>query len=138
MFLSRVEASCKAIGYTGAAAKANRRKMYAMCDRHGVPSIFFSLTPSDEKTIRVLMWVCSGFHVEMPELNCSDENLIADFEIRRDARSMYPGACALEYQSIVQILLKCLFGWDSQRREGTGGILGTLVAWAVAHEEQGA
>jgi len=50
---------------------------------------------------------------------------------------MYPGACSIEYQSIVQILLEILFGWDSKKQEGSCGILGTLDAYAVAHEEQG-
>ncbi len=44
-FLLQVESSCKAVGYTSAAARANRRLLYAMCDRFGIPGIFFTLTP---------------------------------------------------------------------------------------------
>ena len=37
----------------------------------------------------------------------------------------------------MQILLKCLFGWDSAKQMGSKGIFGRLLAWAVGHEEQG-
>ena len=49
----------------------------------------------------------------------------------------FPGACALEYQSIVDIVIKVLLGWDMNKQEGGVGIFGELKAWAIAHEEQG-
>jgi len=70
-------------------------------------------------------------------LYCEERDCIVDFKIRKRSRMMYPGACSIEYQSIVQILLEILFGWDSKKQEGSCGILGTLDAYAVAHEEQG-
>ena len=84
------------------------------------------------------MWVNAGKGLELPSLDSmTDTQCIADFNLRRDARSKYPGACALEYQSIVQILIKELFGWDTNTQTGGIGIFGELEAWAVAHEEQG-
>jgi hypothetical protein len=136
-FLKRVEASCSAIGYTDAAAKLNRRYMYAICDYIGIPGVFFSLTPCDECAFRVRLWANAGKQLTMPTLHCSDSELIADFQIRKKTRLMYPGACSLEYQSIVQIALKILFGWDSVNQKGLDGIIGQLLAYAIAHEEQG-
>ena len=49
----------------------------------------------------------------------------------------FPGACSLEYQSIVDIVIKVLLGWDMNKQEGGVGIFGELKAWAIAHKEQG-
>ena len=86
--------------------------MYALCDRYGIPSIFFSLTPDDECSFRVQLWANARERVKMTSLHCSDGDLLADFNIRKNTRIKYPGACAIEYQSIVQVALKVLFGWD--------------------------
>ena len=53
-------------------------------------------------------------------------------------RLRYPGACSLEYQSIIQIVLECLFQWDPKQQKAKGpGIFGTLLMFAPADEEQG-
>ena len=49
----------------------------------------------------------------------------------------FPGTYYLEYQSIVDITINVLLGWDARKQKGTSGIVGELKAWAVAHEEQG-
>ena len=49
----------------------------------------------------------------------------------------YSGACALEYHSAIQIVMECLFGWDTKKCQGKAGILGTLEAFCEAIEEQG-
>lgn len=111
--------------------------MFALCDRFGLLNVFFTLTPDDECSWRVRLYAMSGKEHEMPSLDCEERDCIVDFKIRKRSRMMYPGACSIEYQSIVQILLEVLFGWDSKKQEGSCGILGTLDAYAVAHEEQG-
>lgn len=61
-----------------------------------------------------------------------------DFEFRKKTRLRYPGACSLEYQSIIQIVLECLFQWDPKQQKAKGpGIFGTLLLFAPADEEQG-
>ena len=137
LLLKKSETSCKAIAHSQAAAKYNRRLMFALCDRFGLPNVFFTLTPDDECSWRVRLYAMSGKEHEMPSLDCEERDCIVDFKIRKRSRMMYPGACSIEYQSIVQILLEVLFGWDSKKQEGSCGILGTLDAYAVAHEEQG-
>jgi hypothetical protein len=83
------------------------------------------------------LWANAGKQLTMPSIDCAESELIGDFQIRKKTRLMYPGACSLEYQSIVQITLKILFGWDSMNQEGLDGIIGQLLAYAIAHEEQG-
>ncbi len=75
---------------------------------------------------------------ELPSLKCSEEHCIADFILWKDGRLKNPGGCSLEFQSIMQILTECLLKWDIKTKSSTGkGILGTVLAFAGAHEEQG-
>ncbi len=49
-----------------------------------------------------------------------------------------PGACSLEFQSVMQILTECMLKWDIKSKSSTGKrILGTVRAFADADEEQG-
>ncbi len=58
--------------------------------------------------------------------------------LHRDARTNNPGACSLEFQSVMQILTECLLKWDIKTQTSKGkGILGTVIAFAGADEEQG-
>ncbi len=58
--------------------------------------------------------------------------------LHRDARINIPGACSLEFQSVMQILMECLLKWDAKTQTSKGkGILGTVLAFAGADEEQG-
>jgi hypothetical protein len=78
------------------------------------------------------------FQHELPSLKGSEEDCIADFVLQKDARISYPGACSLEFQSVMQILTECLLRWDTKTQTSKGkGILGTVIAFAGADEEQG-
>ena len=78
------------------------------------------------------------FQHELPSLKGSEEDCIADFVLRKDARISYPGACSLDFQSVMQILTKCLLRWDTKTQTATGkGILGTVIAFAGAECKNG-
>ena len=53
----------------------------------------------------------------IPSLYGSDEECLADFEIRQKVRITYPGACSLEYESIMQILVEDLLQWDMKKQK---------------------
>ena len=75
---------------------------------------------------------------DLPSLKGSEEDCLADFGLCRDARINNPGACSLEFQSVMQILTECLLKWDTKTQTSKGkGILGTVIAFAGADEEQG-
>ena len=137
VFLQKVNTSCKAIAYTKAAADANLRNMYAFCDRFSFPDIFFTLTVDDQMNMRVRLLAQPRVEHATLSLDCSEADCFADFVMRRDLRLQFPGACALEYRGAVQILLQCLFAWDSKTQTGGNGIFGRLKAYAGGHEEQG-
>ena len=78
------------------------------------------------------------FQHELLSLKGSEEDCIADFVLQKDARISYPGACSLEFQSIMQILTECLLRWDTKTQTAKGkGILGIVIAFVGADEEQG-
>ena len=54
------------------------------------------------------------FQHGLPSLKCSEEDCLADFVLRRDTRMKYPGSCSLEFQSVMQILTKCMLRWDTK------------------------
>jgi hypothetical protein len=75
---------------------------------------------------------------ELPLLKCSEEDCLADFVLRKDARLNNPGACSLEFQSVMQILTEHMLKWYTKTKPSTGkGILGTVRAFAGTDEEQG-
>ena len=80
--------------------------------------------------------LCLFSQHKLPSLKCSEEDCIADFVLQTDARLKNPGACSLEFQSVMQILTECLLRWDDKTRTSKGkGILGTVKVF-TANEEQ--
>jgi hypothetical protein len=50
----------------------------------------------------------------------------------------YPGACSLEFQSVMQVLTKCMLRWDTKTQSSKGKeILGAVLAFSGADQEQG-
>ena len=71
-------------------------------------------------------------------MQCSEADCIADFVLRKDVRLKNPGACSLEFQSVLQIIIECMLQWDIKKKTSKGkGILGTVLAFFAADEEQG-
>lgn len=136
-FLKRVTASCKVMGHTTEAAKDARRKVYALTERFGTHSLFFTVTPDDECTFRVRMYANLGKPIKIPRSDCSDAECIADFTLRKEKRLRYPGACSIYYQSVIQAVYE-LLGWDLNKNSKRGtGIFGEPLAIFRADEEQG-
>ncbi len=74
----------------------------------------------------------------LSSLQCSEADCFADFVLQKDIRLNHPGACSLEFQSVMEILMECMLRWDIKKKTTRGkGILGTVVAFSGADEEQG-
>ena len=88
--------------------------------------------------LSTLIFTYFFFQHGLPNLKCSEEKCLADFVLQRDTRLQYPGACSLEFQSVMQILTKCMLRWDTKTQSSIGkGILGTVLAFSGADKEQG-
>ena len=141
-YIRAVEASCKPIGYTALSAKQNRQKHFAMDNYFGGHSIFLTTTPCDERTIRVKVFANAGKEVSLPNLgDWDDEEFLEecrfDFDLRKDTRRLYPGACSLVYQHLMQIITECLIGWNPKKQSGQPGVFGVPIAYSRTDEEQG-
>ena len=54
---------------------------------------------------------------------------LLDFEARKKWRGKYPGACAMEYENNVQIVIKAIIGWNQSEQKGYNGAFGIPLAW---------
>ncbi len=71
-------------------------------------------------------------------MQCSEADCIAVFVLQKDIRQKNPGACSLEFRSVMQIVVECILCWDNKKKTSKGkGILGTVLAFFAADEEQG-
>ena len=70
-------------------------------------------------------------------MDSSEQECFLDLTMRKNLRLKYPGACSLEYQSAMQIVLQVLLGWDCKTKRGVKGILGIVEAFGKCDEEQG-
>ena len=145
--IKTLKGTSRSSGYSKESAKFHRRQHWALCDYFGLPAVFLTITPCDECTFRVRLFADAGNPHVLPKLVEdpfsieATEICDADFKLRSKQRTMYPGACALVYESLMQIVIKCLLGWNSEEQRGGQvggeGILSTLEAWARTDEEQG-
>ena len=133
---SSVSASCRSVGQSNEAAKIARKKYFSLWHRFGSPSIFFTVSPCDECSFRVRLYSNSDCSHCIPSTSeiMSLQNCVLDLEFRKKIRSTYPGACAHEFESIMQIVIEVLIGWKNGK--GSSGIFGVPVAYADSVEEQ--
>ena len=59
-FLKAVRTSCRSMGHTKEAAEYARRKCFALQDFFGMHSLFFTITPDDECSFRVMLYANAG------------------------------------------------------------------------------
>ena len=53
---------------------------------------------------------------KLPSKEWTDEECIADLKFRQNLRFTFPGAGALEYQSIMQIVVEKVLGWKIKKK----------------------
>ena len=74
---------------------------------------------------------------ELPSIEWTDNECFLDLKLRQDLRLKFPGAGALEYQSIMQIVIEKMLGWDlKNKKRRRNGIFGALEAFGNGTEEQ--
>ena len=91
----------------------------------GLLAIFLMINPDDLRNYRIVVYAmvgkeCTSGSVDQKDL--SDNDIVADFKIRKDARLNHAGLCAEEYERIVGLVIKHLFNWDmDKQKEQWGG-----------------
>ena len=82
----------------------------------GAPAVFFTVTPCDECSFRVRLYAtCHEY--KLPSINDIEDKAkcLLDFNARKKGRAQYPGACAIEYESVIQVVIAILIGWDQEK-----------------------
>jgi hypothetical protein len=132
-----VSAACKNIPYSDEAAKEERTKLFSLWYSLGRPSVFFTISPGDECSFKVKLYL--NLKMEFLPQPTDDENaLIFDSVFRSKLRIDNPGACAREYNPIMQIIMEVLIGWDfKEGKKSFFGIFGEVLGWSDTTEEQG-
>ena len=132
-----IRGQSSSIGHSNEAASYARQKLFSLWYYFGAPAVFFTVTPCDECSFRVRLYATSKEHA-LPNINeIQDQKYcLLDFNTRKKVRSKYPGACAIEYQNIMQIVINILIGWDSKSKLHNRGIFGIPLAYADCCEEQ--
>jgi len=119
-----VSAACKNVPYTDEAAKEARTKLFSMWYSFGPPSVFFTISPGDECSFRIQLYV----NLKMDRLP----------QPTKDDNALIFGACAREYNAIMQIIMEALIGWDfKEQKQGFFGIFGEVFGWSDTTEKQG-
>ena len=131
-----VTAACKNIPYTDEAAKEARTKLFSMWYSIGPPAAFFTISPGDECSFRINLFVNNKMEL-LPKTTFNQNECIADMLFWSKIHIDNPGACAREYSSIMQIVMESLIGWDfSLGKQTSLGIFGEILGWCDTTEEQ--
>jgi hypothetical protein len=135
--LHTIKASCKSIPYSDEAASDARTKLFAFWNYFGPPSIFFTISPADECSFRIQLF-CNTSKQVLPKPNTSENECVACMLFTSQIRTENPGACAWEFNSLRDIVMECLIGWDCKKgKQVRNGIFGEILAWCETTEEQG-
>ena len=132
-----IKGQAAAVGHSNEATKEARQRLFSLWHYFGPPCVFFTITPCDECSFRVRLYATSQQH-DLPSIDtiCDNSKCLLDFNARKKWRKQSPGACALEYESMLQIVIENLIGWNHETHTGVKGIFGVPLAYADCCEEQ--
>ena len=138
-FLKSVEATCRSLPHTNEASMENRKIYFSFLMKFGLPCIFLTVTPDDNRSFRIILYKLEDKHrIGINPEEMTDAEILVDFKIRQETRVQYPGLCAEEYSRIMSLVIKHVFGWDVDNpKNNKTGLFGDVVAWCLAMEEQG-
>lgn len=139
-FLQTITATCRSLPHTNEATGENRTIYFSYLMKFGLPCIFLTVTPDDNRCFRVTLYSLSsgqtGIGIKPDDL--TNDDILRQFKIRQQTRLNYPGLCAEEYARIMELIIKHVFGWDIENsKQSTTGMFGDILAWCLATEEQG-
>ena len=118
-------------------AKKAMSEAYAHQHNFGLPHIFLTITPDDENSFLVEVYYGDPNH-PIPVDEMSDTELQNTAKRRTAIRLKFPGLCAFFYETIVNIVVEEIIGWDtkSNKAKTEGGLFGVPLAFSLSTEEQ--
>jgi hypothetical protein len=140
-FVNLVDSITACLPHTNEAAEGGRRSVLAMQCEYGFPSVFFTVTFSDDNSYVISLMTNSGDTGKMDRrslFELDSEEIFSLQQQRKNTRSKYPGICALNYEMMLEVIIKCVVGWDDTKQCPTEkpGLFGVPLAYFLATEEQ--
>jgi hypothetical protein len=141
-FLRSITTMCGKLPHSNEACMEARRTYFSYLMKFGIPALFLTITPDDFRCFRIVVYALTPEKVstygQVDTQSFSESDIMAEFNIRREARVQHPGLCAEEYQRLMQLVIKHFFNWDTKTKKSKGiGLFGEVLAWCLATEEQG-
>ena len=135
-----VFAISRSLPFTDEAAKEERKNLFSMCTQFNLPALFITITPEDSDNFRLYVQSKEeiGFNMNIcdEDVNGSIDSFLAECSY---IRVTYPGFCEFEFETILDLVINEIFGWDEKNgcAKPSGGAFGKCIAWFAAIEEQG-
>lgn len=142
-FINLVDAITRKLPHTNMASSSARQSVLAMQCYYGFPSVFFTVTFTDDNSF-LIKTMADGKTATTDPISISDllgvekEQIKQMADSRKLTRIKHPGLCALNYEMLVDIIIECMIGWDDTKGQPTEqeGLFGTPEAYFLATEEQ--
>ena len=141
-FLRSIQAICESLPHSNNSAKIAKRKYFSLIAKFGLPTLFVTISPDDQRSLWIKVYANFGHDVEFTEDDCSNdkskEQLIFEYELRCKDRTENPGLCAEDFDFICNVFINDLLQWDPKSNKAKSvGLFGKVIAFAQATEEQG-
>jgi hypothetical protein len=143
-FLRSINSGCGKLPHsnTHEACVEARQLYFSFLMKFGIPAVFLTITPDDLHNFLIVVYSLPpdkvSSHGKVDQKTLSECDILTDFNVRQETRSQHPGLCAEEYQSMMQLVIKHLFNWNTATQISKGiSLIGELLAWCLATEEQG-
>jgi len=136
-FLQTIDAVSRAIPHTNNASKKAMSEAYALQHNFGLPHIFLTITPDDENSFLVEVYIGTQQSTTATE-DMSDTDLKNTAQRRTALRLKFPGLCAFYYETVVNIVLEEIIGWDTKANKAKteGGLFGIPLAFTLSTEDR--
>ena len=130
-FINSVVCMTKCLPHSNEASKQARKDVFSMNINFGHPDIFLTVSPPDNNSLFITVY--SGIE-ELPNNSSqiTEEYLIETSTERSRIRFQYPGLSTLNFEVLLDIILKEVVGWKSK----LPGFFGRPEAYFYAVEEQ--
>jgi hypothetical protein len=126
-FLKTMHYACGVMRHTEEFAKEARKDMWSMHANEGKASLFVTVNPDDTGSLIIHLLRGGKIDDEVPPLH-----------IRQRYLANFPGATALSFERVMDVITKVILGWDERTGRSTkqGGLFGHVKGWMRAVEEQ--
>ena len=131
-FFREISIVSEPIPHSQSAAARDRQQVYAAHNANGKAQIWFTFCPDDTQSLQIA-WYALG-----PDFAEKYRAKAPTGAMRFEIVSKYPGAAALHFEHVLDLVITHIIGWDvkSGKPFKRGGIFGIPKAFVRVVEEQ--